>query len=61
MLNWVIAFFMIAVLATLLGFGGLAGVFAEAAKVLALVFVVLFVGSLAFSMLSGKRITPPLP
>ena len=60
MLNYVITFFILAVLAALLGFGGLAADFAGIAKFLALVFVVLFVASLIYSMLSGRRISPPL-
>lgn len=61
MINWIVTFFIAAVLATLLGFGGLAGTFAEIAKILALVFVVLFVASLIFGVLTGKQISPPLP
>jgi uncharacterized membrane protein YtjA (UPF0391 family) len=46
MLNYVITFFLLAVLAGFLGFGGLAADFASIAQFLALVFVVLFVFSL---------------
>ncbi len=42
MLNYVITFFVLAVLAAFLGFGGLAADFAGIAKFLALIFVVLF-------------------
>jgi uncharacterized membrane protein YtjA (UPF0391 family) len=59
MLNWIITFFMLAVLATLLGFGGLAGTFTEITKLLALMFAVLFVGSLIFSILTGRRLNLP--
>jgi uncharacterized membrane protein YtjA (UPF0391 family) len=59
MLNWIVTFFILAVLAAFLGFGGLAGTFAEVAKFLALVFVVLFVASLFYSMITGKRANPP--
>ena len=60
MLNWIITFFVMAIIAAVLGFGGLAGTFAEIAKFLALIFVVLFVASLVYSMVTGKRATPPL-
>lgn len=60
MLNWVVTFFLLAVFAMLLGFSGLAGTFAWAAKTLALVFVVLFIGSLVFSIITGRRVSPPL-
>ena len=60
MLNYVITFFLLAVLAAFLGFGGLATDFAAIAKFLALVFVVLFVASLVYSVLTGRRANPPL-
>ena len=43
MLRWALAFFVLAVIAAALGFGGLAGTSMDIAKFLALVFVVLFV------------------
>ncbi len=60
MLNWVITFFVLAVLAAILGFGGLAADFAGIAKFLAMIFVVLFVASLIYSMVTGRRSSPPL-
>ena len=60
MLSWVITFFILAVLASLLGFGGLAGTFAGIAKFLAILFVVLFIASLLYSLISGRRVNPPL-
>lgn len=61
MLNYVITFFVLAVLAAFLGFGGLATSFAEIAKFLALVFVILFVASLVYSLLTGRKANvPPL-
>ncbi len=61
MLSYVITFFILAVLSAFLGFGGLATSFAEIAKFLALVFVVLFVASLVYSVITGRRANiPPL-
>ena len=60
MLNWIVTFFILAVLAAIFGFGGLAADFAGIAKFLALVFVVLFVASLVYSMITGRRANPPL-
>jgi len=57
MLNWVITFFILAVIAALLGFGGAAGTFVEIAKFLAVLFVVLFLATLVYSLLTGRR--PP--
>jgi len=60
MLNYVVTFFLLAVLAAFLGFGGLAADFAGIAKFLALIFVVLFVASLIYSMVTGRKANPPL-
>ena len=60
MLNWVITFFIMAVIASVFGFGGLAADFAGIARFLALIFVVLFVASLIYSLLTGRRANPPL-
>lgn len=60
MLNYVITFFILAVIAAFLGFGGLAASFAGIAKFLALLFVILFVASLLYSMVTGRRATPPV-
>jgi len=60
MLNYIITFFVLAVLAAFLGFGGLATSFAEIAKFLALVFVVLFVASLVYSVITGRKANTPL-
>jgi uncharacterized membrane protein YtjA (UPF0391 family) len=59
MLHYTIIFFILAVVAGILGFGGLAGTFVEIAKFLAVLFVVLLVISLVYNLISGKRITPP--
>ena len=59
MINYVITFFVLAVLAAFLGFGGLATSFAEIAKFLALIFVILFVASLVYSLLTGRKPNVP--
>lgn len=60
MLYYVITFFVLAVIASILGFGGLAANFATIAQFLAILFVVLFVASVLYSMVSGRRANPPL-
>lgn len=55
MLNWMITFFILAVIAAIFGFGGLAGTFASIAKFIAVLFVVLFIASLVYSMVTGRR------
>ena len=51
MLNWAITFLVIALIAAVLGFGGLAGTAVGIAKILFFVFIVLFV----LSFLMGRR------
>lgn len=46
MLRWAVVFAILAIIAGLLGFGGLAGDFAMIAKVLLFIFLALFVISL---------------
>jgi uncharacterized membrane protein YtjA (UPF0391 family) len=48
MLSWSITFLVVALIAALLGFSGLAGMAAGFAKVLFAIFLVLFVVSLLF-------------
>ncbi len=55
MLNYVITFFILAILAAVLGFGGLATDFADIAKFLAVIFVLLFVASLIYSIITGRK------
>jgi len=54
MISWAITFLIIAIIAAVLGFGGIAGTSVEIAKILFFVFLALFV----ISLISGRR-TPP--
>lgn len=60
MLNYIITFFILAVIAALFGFGGLAADFAGIARFLAGIFILLFVASLIYSLITGRRANPPL-
>jgi uncharacterized membrane protein YtjA (UPF0391 family) len=60
MLNYVVTFFILAVLAAVFGFGGLAADFAGIAKFLAGIFVVLFIAGLIYSIITGRKANPPL-
>jgi uncharacterized membrane protein YtjA (UPF0391 family) len=51
MLSWAITFLIIAIVAAVLGFGGIAGTATGIAKILFVVFLVMFVASLIF----GRR------
>ena len=57
MLNWAITFFVIALIAALLGFGGVAGTAAGIAQVFFYVFLALLLISVLMHVLKGK---PPL-
>lgn len=53
MIRWAIGFFVVALLAALLGFSGVAVAFAGIAKILFYIFVVLFVITLAGHLFRG--------
>ena len=59
MLGWAITFFLMAIVAAIFGFGGLAGTFGSIAKFLAVLFVILFVASLIYGMVTGRHVNPP--
>lgn len=60
MLSWALTFFILAIIAGVLGFSGIAGTLAVAAKWLFIAFVVLFVITLVANFLSGKKTNPPI-
>jgi len=61
MLRYMIIFFLLAVLAAFFGFGGLAADFAGIARILAGLFVILFLGTLLYQIITGRRANlPPL-
>jgi uncharacterized membrane protein YtjA (UPF0391 family) len=59
MLRWAISFLAVALVAALLGFGGIAGTASGIASTLFWVFVVLFILSLLVSVVTGKRAPVP--
>lgn len=54
MLYWAVVFFIIAVFAGLLGFGGLAAAASSIAQILFFFFIVLFVLSLVYYLVAGR-------
>jgi uncharacterized membrane protein YtjA (UPF0391 family) len=56
MISWAITFLIIALIAAVLGFGGIAGTAIGIAKILFGVFLVLFLVSLIAGMGRGRRI-----
>ncbi|MEZ5774864.1 MAG: DUF1328 domain-containing protein [Hyphomicrobiaceae bacterium] len=57
MLGWAILFLIIALIAGALGFGGVAVISANLAQLIFWIFIVLFVVSLIYSLITGRR--PP--
>ncbi len=53
MLSWALTFFILAIIAGVLGFGGIASASAGIAKILFVVFIILFVASFFFKA-AGK-------
>ena len=55
MLGWALFFFILAIVASIFGFGGMAAAFASVAKILFFVFIVLFLVTLFLGLLKGRR------
>jgi uncharacterized membrane protein YtjA (UPF0391 family) len=58
MIHWMMVLLVFAIIAALLGFGGLAGAFVSIAKILAFVFVIIFILGLIYTLITGEK-TPP--
>lgn len=56
MLGWAIMFFILAVIAAILGFGGIAASMAWIAKILFFVFLALFVISMVSRAIQGRSV-----
>ena len=57
MLSWAIFFLVIALIAAVLGFGGIAGTAVGLAKMVFFVFIVLFLISAVYHLVTGRRPT----
>lgn len=57
MLRWALVFLVLALVAGLLGFTGIAGSSMYIAKILFFVFLVLFIVGLVYSLATGRRIS----
>ena len=57
MLRWALGFLVLAIVAAFFGFGGVAATSAGIAKTLFYVFVVIFLLTFVFGLVSGKRVT----
>jgi uncharacterized membrane protein YtjA (UPF0391 family) len=54
MLSWALTFLVIAIIAAILGFGGIAGTAVGIAQVLFYIFIAIFVISLIFGLVRGR-------
>jgi len=54
MLGWVVTFLIIALIAGILGFGGIAGASVEIAKIIFFIAVILFLISAVFGVVRGR-------
>lgn len=59
MIGWAVTFLIIALIAAVLGFGGIAGTAIGIAKLIFYVAIVLFAVALVYSLITGRR--PPTP
>jgi uncharacterized membrane protein YtjA (UPF0391 family) len=57
MLRWAVIFLIIAIIAGIFGFTGIAAASATIAKVLFGIFLVLFIGAVAIGLAIGSRLT----
>ena len=59
MLGWALTFLVIALIAAVLGFGGIAGFAVEIAKIIFFVAIILFLISAVFALIRGRSPTVP--
>lgn len=59
MLGWALTFLVVALIAAVLGFGGIAGFTVEIAKIIFFVAIILFVISAIFGFMRGRSPTIP--
>jgi uncharacterized membrane protein YtjA (UPF0391 family) len=59
MLRWALGFFIVAIIAAIFGFGGIASGATDIARVLFFLFIVIFLVSLVWGLITGRRPRPP--
>ena len=60
MLRWALTFLVVAIIAAVLGFGGIADFATDIARLLFFVFIILFAVTAVMHILQGKKPPPPL-
>jgi uncharacterized membrane protein YtjA (UPF0391 family) len=59
-LRWSLVFFIVAIIAAVFGFTGIASGAADIARICFFFFVVVFAVSLVWGLVTGRKISPPL-
>jgi uncharacterized membrane protein YtjA (UPF0391 family) len=59
-LRWSLAFFIVAIIAAVFGFSGIAAGASDIARICFFFFMVVFAGSLIWGLVTGRKIAPPL-
>jgi uncharacterized membrane protein YtjA (UPF0391 family) len=60
MLRWALTFFIVAIIAAVFGFGGIAAGASDIARILFFFFLVFFAVSLIWGLANGRKVSPPL-
>jgi uncharacterized membrane protein YtjA (UPF0391 family) len=60
MLRWALGFLIVAIIAAIFGFGGIAAGASEIARVLFFFFIVFFLVSVVWGLITGRRPRPPM-
>ena len=60
MLGWALTFFLVALVAGVLGFGGVAFASVEIARICFFLFLIGFIVTLVLHLFGGRRSSPPL-
>ena len=60
MLRWALEFFIGAIIAGVFGFGGIASGAVDIARICFFFFIVIFLVSLVWGLLTGRRTLPPI-
>jgi uncharacterized membrane protein YtjA (UPF0391 family) len=59
-LRWSLAFFIVAIIAAVFGFSGIAAGASDIARICFFFFVVIFLVSLIWGLVTGRKVSPPL-
>jgi len=60
LLRWALGFFIVAIIAAIFGFGGIASGAADLARICFFFFIVVFVVSLIWGLATGRRVRGPI-